>query len=53
MTTNIAARLAALAGPGEIVLRETTRAHLGPDAACDDRGLHTSRTSTRPSASSA
>jgi class 3 adenylate cyclase len=39
MTTNIAARLAAQAEGGEIVLSEETRARLGADAAPEDMGL--------------
>jgi class 3 adenylate cyclase len=37
-TTNLAARLAAAAGSGEIVISEATRARLGPDAAVEDLG---------------
>jgi class 3 adenylate cyclase len=39
MTTNIAARLAAQAGDGEIVLSETTRARLGADLVVEDLGV--------------
>jgi class 3 adenylate cyclase len=39
MTTNIAARLAAQAGDGEIVLSEATRARLGPDLPVEDLGV--------------
>ena len=39
MTTNIAARLAALAGGGEIVISEETRARLGADLPVEDLGV--------------
>jgi class 3 adenylate cyclase len=39
MTTNIAARLAAQAGDGEIVISETTRARLGADLPVEDLGV--------------
>jgi class 3 adenylate cyclase len=39
MTTNLAARLAAQADGGEIVLSESTLAHLGPEALVDDLGV--------------
>ncbi|HKW92769.1 MAG TPA: adenylate/guanylate cyclase domain-containing protein, partial [Methylomirabilota bacterium] len=39
MTTNIAARLAAQAGDGEIVLSESTRERLGADLAVEDLGV--------------
>jgi class 3 adenylate cyclase len=39
MTTNIAARLAAQAGDGEIVISEATRARLGPDLSVEDLGV--------------
>jgi class 3 adenylate cyclase len=39
MTTNIAARLAAQAGDGEIVISETTRARLGPELPVEDLGV--------------
>ncbi|HEY7654726.1 MAG TPA: adenylate/guanylate cyclase domain-containing protein [Methylomirabilota bacterium] len=39
MTTNIAARLAAQAGDGEIVISESTRRRLGPDLPVEDLGV--------------
>ena len=39
MTTNIAARLAAQAGDGEIVISETTRQRLGSDLSVEDLGV--------------
>ncbi|HSE06165.1 MAG TPA: adenylate/guanylate cyclase domain-containing protein [Methylomirabilota bacterium] len=39
MTTNIAARLAAQAGDGEIVISEATRERLGPDLVVEDLGV--------------
>jgi class 3 adenylate cyclase len=39
LTTNIAARLAAAASGGEIVLSETTRDRLSSDVVCEDLGL--------------
>jgi class 3 adenylate cyclase len=39
LTTNIAARLAAQAGDGEIVLSEATRARLRPDLPVEDLGV--------------
>jgi class 3 adenylate cyclase len=39
MTTNIAARLSAQAGDGEIVLSEPTRLRLGADLAVEDLGV--------------
>jgi class 3 adenylate cyclase len=39
MTTNIAARLAAQAGDGDIVISEATRERLGPDLAVEDLGV--------------
>ena len=39
VTTNIAARLAAAASGGEIVLSETTRGRLAEDVACEDLRL--------------
>jgi class 3 adenylate cyclase len=39
MTTNIAARLAAQAGDGEIVLSESTRRRLGADLPVEDLGV--------------
>jgi class 3 adenylate cyclase len=39
MTTNIAARLAAQAGDGEIVISEATRTRLGADLAVEDLGV--------------
>ena len=39
LTTSIAARLAAAAGGGEIVLSETTRGRLRGEVACEDLGL--------------
>ncbi|HKX01749.1 MAG TPA: adenylate/guanylate cyclase domain-containing protein, partial [Methylomirabilota bacterium] len=39
MTTNIAARLAAQAGDGEIVISETTRGRLGDGLAVEDLGV--------------
>ena len=39
MTTNIAARLAAQAGDGEIVISEPTRARLGPELSVEDLGV--------------
>jgi class 3 adenylate cyclase len=39
MTTNIAARLSAQAGDGEIVLSEPTRQRLGADLAVEDLGV--------------
>jgi class 3 adenylate cyclase len=39
LTTNIAARLAAQAGDGEIVISEATRARLGEDVAVEDLGV--------------
>ena len=39
MTTNIAARLAAQAGDGEIVLSEATRARLDGDLPVEDLGV--------------
>jgi class 3 adenylate cyclase len=39
LTTNIAARLTAQAGEGEIVLSEATQARLGPDVRVEDLGV--------------
>jgi class 3 adenylate cyclase len=39
MTTNIAARLAAQAGDGEIVISEATRTRLGADLPVEDLGV--------------
>ena len=39
LTTNIAARLAALAGEGQVVVSEATRASLGESVRCVDLGL--------------
>ena len=38
LTTNIAARRAAAAAGGEVVLSESTRGRLGGDLACEDLG---------------
>jgi class 3 adenylate cyclase len=48
MTTNIAARLAAQAEGGEIVLSEETLARLGTDAAPEDMGLRALKGVERP-----
>ena len=44
MTTNIAARLAAQAGDGEIVISEATRTRLGDGLAVEDLGVRELRT---------
>jgi class 3 adenylate cyclase len=48
MTTNIAARLAALAEGGEIVLSEETRGRLGSDVAPEDMGQRELKGVERP-----
>jgi class 3 adenylate cyclase len=48
LTTNIAARLAAQAGDGEIVLSEATRARLGPDVTVQDLGVRELKNVDRP-----
>jgi class 3 adenylate cyclase len=48
MTTNVAARLAAQAGGGEIVISESTLARLGPDPPVEDLGLRDLKNVERP-----
>ena len=48
LTTNIAARLAALAKGGEIVVSEETRARLDPDVAAEDLGIQPLKNVERP-----
>ena len=48
ITTNVAARLAALAEGGSIVLSEETRRRLGEDFALEDLGLQTLKNVAHP-----
>jgi adenylate cyclase len=48
MTTNIAARLAAQAGGGEIVISESTLERLGPSVAVEDLGTRELKNVDRP-----
>lgn len=48
LTTNIAARLAAQAGDGEIVISESTRERLGPEVPVEDLGVRELKNVDRP-----
>lgn len=48
LTTNIAARLAAQAGDGEIVISESTRRRLGPELPVEDLGVRELKNVDRP-----
>ena len=48
LTTNIAARLAAQAGDGEIVVSESTRRRLGPELPVEDLGVRELKNVDRP-----
>ena len=48
MTTNIASRLAALAGGGELMVSEETWARLGGDGAAEDLGVQPLKNVERP-----